>query len=186
MPDLPLTDAPEFLGNVPDVTVDYLDALLEKERAFIAGGYARDKYHGKAPRDIDYWIEYRVLNVYKDGCADNVQLIMNELIDAGIPFIEHNMYGSHDGRGRLAVYKIPGADLIFVENVESAVNEFDFNLNQFYMEPGVGPIYVGEGDPADGLVQLQFDERCNARLAKMTTLWEQFYGKHETRTYAEL
>ena len=168
-------DGPIFYG--PDVSVGYLNSLLQDERAFIAGGYARDLHYGKTPRDIDYWIEYRPLDVHKVGCVDNVQLIINKLVDAGIPYEEHNMYGSNDHRGRLAVYKIPGADLIFVENVESAVNDFDFNLNQFYMDPEVGPVYVGESDPAGGLVQLKFDDRCNNRLPKMQALWELFYGK---------
>jgi len=181
-----MNTAPEIALCTPDISVEHLDELLRGERAVIAGGYARDKFHGKAPRDIDYWIEYRTLDIDKTGYPDNVQQIVNQLFAADIGFEEHNMYGSEDDRGRLAVYKIPGADLIFVENLDHVTGNFDFNLNQYYIEPGVGPIYVGEGDPADGLVQLKFDERCNARLAKMTTLWEQFYGKHETRTYAEL
>lgn len=165
-----------ILGEYKDVSVDYLNFLLSEDLAFIAGGYARDLYHGGTPRDIDYWIQY---NPTLDSVlyADNVQRMLNRLDAHGIPYIEYNMYGVNDERGRLAVYKIPGADLIFVDDVHSAIQGFDFNLNQYYIEPEAGPLYIGEGDPMFGLVQLKFDERCDRRLPKMQALWEKYYGK---------
>jgi len=98
----------------------------------ILGGYARDKYHGKEPKDLD-------IIVYNTGEVPISTMIKLEMAMQKYVHKEHE--GSDDGGdGRIEevlTYKIEGivVDLIFWTKkhttVESVINSFDYNINQY-------------------------------------------------------
>lgn len=166
------------LAGYPKVPYDGLFAILHDQRYHVAGGYPRDLFFGVEPKDIDCWIEWVPP---ADGIGrGNMDVIEERLEALGIPFEEFNMYGTADDRHRLAVLRCPGLDLIFMETLDGLIEGFDFNINQFYMEQEIGPVYVGSTDLNLGLVQLKDDERVRERKARMQEKWDTCVkGKHQ-------
>lgn len=109
-----------------------------------------------------------------------MDVIEGRLEALGIPFEEFNMYGTEDDRYRLAVLRCPGLDLIFMETLDGLIEGFDFNINQFYMEQGIGPVYVGDTDLNLGLVQLKWDQRVEERKQRMQEKWQTCVGDRPT------
>ncbi len=165
----------------PGCTLEDAEKVLAGHRWHIAGGYARDTFFGVEPKDIDCWVEWVPP---ADGIGrGNMDEIEQRLYDMGIPFEEFNMYGTEDDRYRLAVLRCPGMDIIFMETLDGLIEGFDFNINQFYWEHGVGPVYVGKTDLNQGLVQLKFDPRVEERKWRMQQKWNSTLGQ---RRYEEL
>lgn len=166
------------LAGYQKVPYDGLFAILHDQRYHVAGGYPRDLFFGVEPKDIDCWIEWVPP---ADGIGrGNMDVIEGRLEALGIPFEEFNMYGTEDDRYRLAVLRCPGLDLIFMETLDGLIEGFDFNINQFYMEQGIGPVYVGDTDLNLGLVQLKWDQRVEERKQRMQEKWQTCVGDRPT------
>lgn len=174
-----LTGTP--LAGYPKVPYERLDYILQGQHYHVAGGYPRDLFFGIEPKDIDCWVQWVPP---ADGIGrGNMDVIEERLEDLGIPFEEFNMYGTEGDRYRLAVLRCPGMDIIFMETLDGLIEGFDFNINQFYWEPGLGPVYVGKTDLNEGLVQLKFDPRVEDRRYRMQAKWDNTLGQ---RRYEEL
>lgn len=160
----------DMRAGYPKVPLEIVETLLKDQHYHIAGGYPRDLFFGVEPKDIDCWIRWVPP---ADGIGrGNMDVIEERLGSFGIYFEEFNMYGTEDDRHRLAVLRCPGLDLIFMETLDGLIEGFDFNINQFYLEPGLGPVYVGNTDLNLGLVQLKDDERVRERRARMQEKWQ--------------
>lgn len=167
-----LTKTP--LAGYQKVPYDGLHAILHDQRYHVAGGYPRDIFFGLEPKDIDCWVEWVPP---ADGIGrGNMDVIEERLEDLGIPFEEFNMYGTADDRHRLAVLRCPGLDIIFMETLDGLIEGFDFNINQFFMEIEIGPVYCGNTDLNKGLVQLKYDQRVEERKQRMQDKWQQCVG----------
>lgn len=149
----------------------FVETVLLKGTDYrLAGGYARDLYHGLEPKDLDYWVRYT-------DSADSA--IRSRLLALGVGYEEYEQYDSneHDTRKRVAVYKLNcGADIILSnESPEESIAKFDYNLNQFEML-GNTPVFVGEVHPREGLVVVS-DDVGQFRRANMRSLWNMLYGE---------
>lgn len=166
-----------LLAGYPDVSLDTVQSILKDQHYMIAGGYPRDLFLGVPPKDIDCWIEWVPP---ADGIGGgNIDTIVDRLKALDIPYEEFNMYGTEDDRHRLCVYRCPGADFIFMDTLDNLIEGFDFNINQFYLENEVGPVYVGSTDLNKGLVQLKWNARVEERKARMQEKWDtHIKGKH--------
>lgn len=163
------------LAGHPKVPLEIVETLLQDQHYHIAGGYPRDLFFGIEPNDIDCWVQW-VPPV--DGIGrGNMDVIEQRLDDMGIPYEEFDMYGTEDDRHRLAVLRCPGLDIIFMGTLDGLIGGFDFNINQFYWEPGLGPVYAGKTDLNQGLVQLKFDPRVEERKRRMQAKWDSTLGQ---------
>lgn len=174
-----MTDT-DFFNNYPSsrllpITYPKMEELVQGQNYCVAGGYPRDLYFGAVPKDIDCWVEW-VAPANGIG-RGNMDTVIERLEDSGIPFEEFSMYGSADDRQRLAVLRCPGLDIIFMETLHGLTDGFDFNLNQFYMEPGLGPVYVGSSNLNLGIKQLKYDDRVEDRKSRMEEKWWAYVGK---------
>jgi hypothetical protein len=170
-----LTTTP--LAGYPDIPYCMVSALMKGQLYGVAGGYPRDLYFGLKPRDIDCWVLY---TPPQDGIGrGNVDVVVARLDGLGIPYEEFNMYGAEDDRSRLLVLRCPGLDIIFMETLDGLVEGFDFNINQFYMENEVGPVYVGQSDLNAGLVQLKWGDRVESRRPRMIAKWNDCVGNRK-------
>lgn len=141
----------------------------------ITGGYARDKYYGKQPKDIDV--------VTCTGCAgydfdygelQELVLYLRPLFP-DCTFNCHEDYGQNTDSDRVScVLKIESnfgvsVDVIWYYNandVTEILSHFDYNLNQFAIINNV-PTYLGDlPHPNEQLVQLR-EDLTEARIAKV-------------------
>jgi hypothetical protein len=177
MNSLKLSASGLTLETYPDIPYCLVTGLMSSQLYVIAGGYPRDLYFGLTPRDIDCWVLYEPP---QDGIGrGNVDMVVALLDGLGIPHEEFNMYGAEDDRSRLLVLRCPGLDIIFMETLDGLIEGFDFNINQFYMEPDVGPIYVGQSDLNAELVQLKWGDRVEKRRPRMLAKWNACVGDRE-------
>ncbi len=136
--------------------------------AFIAGGYARDMFFGKNPKDIDI-----VVAIGSNG-TNYSAWYCERVIPWILKDIQYKLYGNYGNPPKskfltmyntvssdrcLGVSKIPdfNIDVIFYKdcnNIQDMVNAFDFNLNQFVMmdDPNYtspydkSPVFMGNTD----------------------------------------
>lgn len=114
-----------------DMSITYLRAILGDTPYVIAGGYARDKYYGVQPKDIDVFISVKHIGAIKD-----------RIVNSGYSFVHHG----HGYTGSCftkptkntdhleQVVKVGCVDFIFVRddiNLQIVTDYFDFNINQF-------------------------------------------------------
>lgn len=124
----------------------------------IIGGYARDRFFGLTPKDMDICvavgsqdddgaiesINERISNIMFEGCYKNKIYVARH---------SFGMYNDHASDRACGVFKYPedGIDVILYRDcntVPDIVNSFDFNLNQFGMdgEHDDIPVYAGTSD----------------------------------------
>jgi hypothetical protein len=127
-------------------------------KACIAGGYARDQYYGRVPRDCDIW----VYGDYHKGIAR--KLVNNTLNNLGATTTEFAAHTSrHESRNDPCINHVTrtdiGIDIIYlvdVPNMQGVVDRFDFNINQYIMEPTtLMPRYIGSTPVYYGLTQVR-------------------------------
>lgn len=152
--------------------------------AAIAGGYARDKYYGKQPKDVDV--------VTCTGCA-GYDYDFSELQDLVLhlrPLFPDCMFNCYEAYGQntdservSCVLKIESntgvsVDVIWYYNandVTEILSQFDYNLNQFAIigSPLNQPWYFGNlPHPNDELTRLRGDS-SPLRDIKMKELYRQ-------------
>lgn len=152
----------------PVVPINYqlAEVILDALRAAgyscgIVGGYARDKFFGLTPKDMDICVAVGKQDDEEDIASINSH-IENILFRACYEhklFVERmcfGMYNDHASDRACGVIKYPedGIDVILYRDcgtVQDIINSFDFNLNQFsvYEEAGADeyiPIYSGSTD----------------------------------------
>lgn len=125
----------------------------------IIGGYARDRFFGLNPKDMDICvavgpqdgddgaiesINEHISNILFRGCYENKLYVERQCF---------GMYNDHASDRACGVIKYPedGIDVILYRDcntVPDIVNSFDFNLNQFGMdgEHDDIPVYAGTSD----------------------------------------
>lgn len=124
----------------------------------IIGGYARDRFFGLTPKDMDICVAVG----WKDG-DDAVAAINDHIADVLFNGCYKNkiyvarqcfgMYNDHASDRACGVIKYPedGIDVILYRDcysIPNIVDSFDFNLNQFGMDgenDGI-PVYAGTSD----------------------------------------
>ena len=132
-----------------DKWLNLLPVLLNGIPYKIAGGYARDKYLGIPPKDIDVFIHYEkdlVKNIA--GMLSNLGFSYETFGDLEEGFTEQdaNDYGAPIKNGVSNVIKIGGhVDLIFVQHsLTNVCKKFDYNLNQFELNVMGKAIFKGK------------------------------------------
>ena len=130
--------AVDLLGDIPFV---------------IAGGYARDKYFGVKPKDVDVVLHYNSFTTVMDKLAKAernlpVEMFLPavlEIIDHGESYAGDNLNGAHIER----VLTVGKTDFIFIKDdipLDTVCDYFDFNINQFMYCPATdSEFYVGHG-----------------------------------------
>ena len=154
-----------ILPPMPSEARSYEEQLLEKEPYLdkwlqllpvllngipykIAGGYARDKYLGIPPKDIDVFIHYEKYLVNNiAGMLSNLGFSYETFGDLEEGFTEQDasVYGAPIKNGVSNVIKIGShVDLIFVQHsLTNVCKKFDYNLNQFELSTMGKPIFKG-------------------------------------------
>ena len=135
----------------------------------VAGGYARDMYFGRTPRDADVWLIG----------AEQHQL--DQLDEFAIYYCWERIGGNYcedsGDRNIDAVYKAGKVDLIVcsteVQSLRDVMQSFDYNINQFYMNlADWNSVYAGEFDTLGTLTLCKEDVRP-ARIARITDIARQ-------------
>ncbi len=143
--------------------------------ACIAGGYARDKFFGIEPKDLDIVVCVNHLpeNIGVDKTLEYVedalvtQFYRDKNVDARYGVA--GMYNDHASDRACGVFMFPhhGIDVILYKDCQTCqdvLDSFDFNLNQFWLCDDVTPAYAGSTSLLfDGLVPVRKDaseERC--------------------------
>lgn len=143
----------------------------------IVGGYARDMYYGFKPKDMDICV------VPCNSFATKMDLL-SKCSELGLPTKYYEGYESTDVkqfREMLhGVLKVTCEDMqvdILISNlpdVQSYVDAFDYNLNQYTISPDGTPLYVGLPDLNPEYCMLLLNLRNDTlpeRKHKMETKW---------------
>lgn len=102
----------------------------------VAGGYPRDLYVGKEPKDLDIFVV-------------DMNAVERMLYSVNITYVPCPYYSDDENDYRIKrVIKIGNIDIIECnERCENPINQvldyFDFNINQFVLINGI-PTFVGE------------------------------------------
>lgn len=126
--------------------------------AGVMGGYARDTFFGRVPKDIDICV---AVGPIRD---EDAEVIISKLSNVLFEIAYENkfyglnrqvmgMYNDHASDRACGVVQYPdhGIDIIFYRDcntVPDIINSFDFNINQFGMDgPNDDiPVYAGKTD----------------------------------------
>lgn len=105
---------------------DILEYLQSRGiRAIIAGGCARDIFFGVVPKDVDI--------IVAGAEMPDIKELLDEANVANVGF--HLYRGEVTSDRIIGGYKLVGADIDVVlyrcDDVDQAIDSFDFNLNQF-------------------------------------------------------
>lgn len=148
--------------EAPKRILDYLKILevLTGEKAYVAGGAARDLFHGQGPKDYDIFIPKLTNNpakvysflrgsglsvplfepVYGEDGRDKKYLgVIRQIVTDhfGVGFVQDEQGNMRRERveGR-APYKLYDIDIVFrdleVETIEEVVSDFDANFNLYW------------------------------------------------------
>ena len=128
----------------------------------IAGGYARDKYYNRTPRDLD-------IAVY----GPQVDELFKTIIGQEFPdsWVVHTSYA--DQGAIHGVIKHGNVDFIFHKDAlseQDVVNKFDCNLNQFILDDYGSPIFQGLIHPKHGLIFVKQD----LKPTRVASMYEKF------------
>ena len=131
-------------------------------QAGIAGGFARDIYFGKAPKDIDI--------VVTDCSWERLQEFIEETKMVAVPF---RIYNEATGDRLIGGFKcLNEIDIVLYDcrNLGDAIDNFDFNLNQFVVmrdEPIESAYVVYAGDTSWHELTPVREDYSVARFGKM-------------------
>lgn len=114
--------------------------------AAVAGGFARDMALGFSPSDIDI----AVFGPHRHDVARHLAIGLQEL--GYYQTVETETYGEEEVYDHITQYShalYPDVDvLVYHENIKTiidVVKTFDFNINQFYLEPTRhAPVFLGQ------------------------------------------
>lgn len=195
----------------PTITPEQVLKLIAEHTfsCVVAGGYARDKFFGVEPKDID-------VCVYNFHQGDEAELmLLNMLWKKLLPHGVRNLSDCHDAEEtyddtdcRVAwVWNIPNLDmdLIFYKdcgNFSDVLNKFDCNLNQFYLPSTVPDKHFSNPEfafnpsldespvcyassPLENLVWLKpLDKLTPARVTKMQCKHHRFFPNNDDCSYS--
>ena len=158
--------------------------------AVIAGGCARDVYHGVAPKDFDVivplgtdMVALRALVscMAEEGSYRAFAFIAkdNRLADTGYSEVDRVLVCLK------MTYKGIAFDVLLynVTTGLEAVDYFDANLNQFVLTDAGTPVFAGKVHPADGLIWVRGDanqKRMDYIHAKHQKFYPELYPAQYT------
>jgi hypothetical protein len=139
----------------------------------IAGGYARDKFFNRTPRDLDIVI----FNLSEARISSKFYGILAYCDMTGVT-AKHSIQSEdseyHSDRVFGVITLFGGIDLIFwnsgFETIQQVMDGFDYNLNQFTYSEEFGPVFHGEQEKFGVLQQLRGSEITPEREQKMKLL----------------
>lgn len=115
------------------------NASLHGLKAVVAGGYARDTFFGRNPKDVDV-----VIYDYAAGETDKLE---DALVKSGFRYMAEDVEGIASLAGATGVDSVlhleeSGVDVIFIpkgshrnaDNPRDLCRLHDYNINHFYME----------------------------------------------------
>lgn len=163
--------------RVPQIMEDYGYNYV------IAGGYARDRFYGRTPKDMDVWVlNPRVRDVL---CLERALRVE---FPHDVEFLP--MYNSEFGDDNPntacieGVFKVQDVDIIITnekaDTTLALLDRFDCNINRFVIGQGMEcgrPFYIdvdGVPWPDRGPTEyIQQHETRPARMSKMRNKWEE-------------
>ena len=163
-----------------EIICNTLSSFEVRDQA-IVGGYARDKYYGLTPKDMDICIV--------PTSVHTIGTILSLLTQLGINYEYFECYDSKShqqfkemlyGVVRVFCDDMPVDILVSkLDSVQEYIDAFDYNLNQYKMLPTGTSLYFGLPDlnpeKCLQLVNLRRDT-VDARKVKMRKKWEVMYN----------
>lgn len=163
-----------------EIICNTLSSFEVRDQA-IVGGYARDKYYGLSPKDMDICLVPTSRHV--------IGTILSLLTQRGLHYEYFECYDSTSHQqfkemlyGVVRVYcDDMQVDLLVskLDSVQEYIAAFDYNLNQYKLTSAGVPVYSGLPDlnpeKCLQLVNLRRDT-IDARKVKMRKKWEVMYN----------